>query len=196
MFKFFLAVVIAAATLFARANAQLTANTPSNVVQCEPILLTWMGGTAPYYLFLFPGSSPSTTIYSFGQQNGTSYTWLVNQPAGASVGIQVRDSTGLSAQSAAFTIASSSDSSCLSSSSSGSGTGITSTTTTTSVPRQSPTTSGTNKPPTTTTPITTPGTTPTPSPSTSSKASSASKLIANSVLVGAAILALSFPLLL
>ncbi|KAG6332447.1 hypothetical protein ID866_6639 [Astraeus odoratus] len=101
---------------------QLTINTPSNVVECEPTLLSWTGGTAPYYLALFihtrnsilPGATPNgAAIENLGQQNSTSVTWVCNIASGTSIGLTLRDSTGLTAQSAAFTVNSGSSTSCL-----------------------------------------------------------------------------------
>ena len=54
---------------------------------------------------LLPGGQPSATpLVDFGRQNGTSLTWTVNQPAGTSLGLTLRDSTGKVAQSAPFTV--------------------------------------------------------------------------------------------
>ncbi|KAH7915611.1 hypothetical protein BJ138DRAFT_1097709 [Hygrophoropsis aurantiaca] len=82
-----------------------TINTPANVVECQPTLLQWSGGTAPYYLSILPGSAPTAAaLEDLGQQNGTSVTWVANLPAGESIGLTLRDSTGATAQSAPFTI--------------------------------------------------------------------------------------------
>ncbi|PAV16072.1 hypothetical protein PNOK_0769200 [Pyrrhoderma noxium] len=106
-------------------NAQdLTINTPASPVQCLPLLLSWTGGTAPYFLIgfmyrlsiltdvsiLLPSASP---LVDLGEQQGTSVTWIVNIAAGQQVGLQIRDSTGLVQNSAPFTIQNSSDSSCV-----------------------------------------------------------------------------------
>jgi len=100
--------------LAAGVNAQFMINTPASAVQCQPLLLTWTGGQAPYFLSILPGGQPSATpIIDFGQQNSTSITWLVNIPSGTSVGLTLRDSTGALAQSAPFNILPSSDSGCL-----------------------------------------------------------------------------------
>ncbi|KAH7921038.1 hypothetical protein BV22DRAFT_1114618 [Leucogyrophana mollusca] len=84
---------------------QFTINTPANVVECQPTLLAWSGGTPPYYLSVLPGSSPTAAaLENLGELNGTSVTWTVNQPAGTSLGLTLRDSTGATAQSAPFTV--------------------------------------------------------------------------------------------
>ncbi|EPQ54378.1 hypothetical protein GLOTRDRAFT_130486 [Gloeophyllum trabeum ATCC 11539] len=93
-------------------------NTPSNVVVCEPILFTWTGGTPPYYLSILPGGQPSApALVNLGEQQGTSYTWTVTQPAGTSLGLTLRDSSGQTVQSAPFTVLSGTDTSCLNGSS-------------------------------------------------------------------------------
>ncbi|CAA7267011.1 unnamed protein product [Cyclocybe aegerita] len=84
-----LAAVLLAAT---SAVAQtLTVNTPLSVVVCQPLLITWTGGTPPYFLL----------------------SWNVNITAGTSLGLTLRDSTGAISQSAPFTVQSGSDTSCL-----------------------------------------------------------------------------------
>ncbi|KAG1886977.1 hypothetical protein F4604DRAFT_1225027 [Suillus subluteus] len=118
--------------------AQFTINTPANVVECQPTLLAWSGGTAPYYLvsntlvtwlsvidprrilfyFLlhrasYPGASPNgVALENLGEQNSTSVTWICNIASGTSLGLTLRDSTGLTAQSAPFTVNPGSSTSC------------------------------------------------------------------------------------
>jgi len=95
-------------------QASITINTPANVVVCQPILLTWSGGTAPYFLSILPGSQPSApALVDFGRQNGTSLTWKVNVAVGTSIGLTLRDSNGLVAQSAPFTVNNGTDTTCV-----------------------------------------------------------------------------------
>ncbi|KAF8135065.1 Endonuclease/exonuclease/phosphatase [Boletus edulis] len=83
------------------ALAQFMINTPANVVECEPLQLNWQGGTRD----ILPGATPNgIAIESFPQTNSTSYTWLVNIASGTSIGLTVRDNTGVAAQSAAVTV--------------------------------------------------------------------------------------------
>ncbi|KAG1805002.1 uncharacterized protein HD556DRAFT_1437159 [Suillus plorans] len=115
--------------------AQFTINTPANVVECQPTLLQWSGGTAPYFLVgdvlltwlsgidpqrilfcyllhrgnnfvsILPGATPNgAAVENLGQQNSTSVTWVCNVQSGTSLGLTLRDSTGLTAQSAPFTV--------------------------------------------------------------------------------------------
>ncbi|KAL7008102.1 hypothetical protein EMMF5_002284 [Cystobasidiomycetes sp. EMM_F5] len=95
------------ASLFAVASA-LTINTPSagasigsivdnsdSLIQCQPTLLSWGDGVAPYYLAIIPGGQPSAAaLENLPQQTGTSYTWLVDLASGQSVTVRVTDSTG------------------------------------------------------------------------------------------------------
>ncbi|KAI3605681.1 secreted protein [Moniliophthora roreri] len=144
--KFFATVSFAA--LVAAVQAQVTINTPyvvpfvvcecllipayrsANLVECQPTLLTWTGGQAPYFLvrentetrdlwgastsFSSHGENPSgPAIEQFPEQIGTSLTWVVDFPAGTSVGLLLRDSKGATSQSAAVTIQPGSSTDCL-----------------------------------------------------------------------------------
>ncbi|KAF5367478.1 hypothetical protein D9758_003708 [Tetrapyrgos nigripes] len=99
------AVVLAASGALAQ---DMTINTPvclSSLRGQEEVLPTFCvtpGGQ--------PGASP---IVDLGQQTGTSLTWVVNVAQGTSVGLEIRDSTGLTAQSAPVTIQNSSNSTCV-----------------------------------------------------------------------------------
>jgi len=94
--------------------AQFTINTPANVVECQPTLITWSGGVAPYFLSILPGGSPTAAaLEDLGQMNTTSVTWTCNIQAGVSLGLTLRDSSGAVAQSAPFTVNPGSSTSCL-----------------------------------------------------------------------------------
>ncbi|OBZ72200.1 hypothetical protein A0H81_07793 [Grifola frondosa] len=70
-------------------------NTLSSVVECEPVQFTWSGGASPYYLSLIPGGQPAApAIKQFPVQNGNSYTWNVDLPAGTTFTTSLKDSTG------------------------------------------------------------------------------------------------------
>ncbi|KIK82605.1 hypothetical protein PAXRUDRAFT_832173 [Paxillus rubicundulus Ve08.2h10] len=102
------------ALFVAGALAQFTINTPANVVECQPTLISWSGGAPPYYLSILPGGSPTAAaLEDLGQQNSTSVTWICNIQAGVSLGLTLRDSTGLTAQSAPFTVNPGSSIACL-----------------------------------------------------------------------------------
>ncbi|KAF4614221.1 hypothetical protein D9613_007753 [Agrocybe pediades] len=92
----------------------LTINTPTSVVQCQPQLLTWSDGTAPFYLTVIPGGQASAApLKSFDPQNGNSMTWIVDIAGGTSVTIALKDGTGAMAYTDQVNIQTSSDSSCL-----------------------------------------------------------------------------------
>ncbi|KAF9046950.1 hypothetical protein BDZ89DRAFT_942172 [Hymenopellis radicata] len=95
----------------------LTINTPSGVTECEPQLLEWSNGTAPYYIAILPGSTTDEDpLKSFDTTSATSLTWTVDIISGTSITLRAKDSTGTIAYSDAVTIQSGSDSSCVSSS--------------------------------------------------------------------------------
>ncbi|KZO91560.1 hypothetical protein CALVIDRAFT_541729 [Calocera viscosa TUFC12733] len=110
----FVATAFALLALLPAALAQITVATPPSVVTCEPVSLSWTGGTGPYFVSAIPGGQPgATALESFPEQTGNSFTWTVNLPAGTSITIQVRDSTGTIQYSSPITIQAGPDSSCV-----------------------------------------------------------------------------------
>ncbi|KAI3604426.1 secreted protein [Moniliophthora roreri] len=100
-----IAIPLAALSLLAGALAQVTLNTPSNPVVCQPLQLTWTGGQAPYFISVQDGNNPSgPALFQFPEQNGTALTWEVNYQAGTSIGFLLRDSNGATSQTAAVTV--------------------------------------------------------------------------------------------
>jgi len=96
-----IALLIAAST----ALAQFTINTPPAPVQCQPLLVSWMGGVPPYFLTIYPGGDPQgTPLETFPEISGTSATWFCNLQANTQIGFNLRDSTGTLVQSAAVLI--------------------------------------------------------------------------------------------
>ncbi|KAF8910669.1 hypothetical protein CPB84DRAFT_1743490 [Gymnopilus junonius] len=111
-----LAVALLSAAGVLAQSSTLTINTPIAPVVCEPLLINWSGGTPPYFLSIVPGNQPgAAALFDFGQQNGNSITWTVNVTAGTTLGLDLRDNTGTLAQSASFTIQSSTNTACLTS---------------------------------------------------------------------------------
>ncbi|KAJ4476234.1 hypothetical protein J3R30DRAFT_3704774 [Lentinula aciculospora] len=101
----------------------LTVNTPSSLTTCEPTLLSWSGGTAPYYLTILPGGETSASaLKTFDSTNATEYTWTVDIAADTEITIELKDSTGTIAYSDEADIAAGSDTSCVSTSVSASAT--------------------------------------------------------------------------
>ncbi|EGG01164.1 uncharacterized protein MELLADRAFT_92673 [Melampsora larici-populina 98AG31] len=80
-------------------------NTPTSVVQCLPVQLSWSGGQPPYFISLIPGGQTTAIpLEDLGQQTGTSFTWKVDLPAKTAVNLQIRDSVGVLNYSDQFTI--------------------------------------------------------------------------------------------
>ncbi|KIM62694.1 hypothetical protein SCLCIDRAFT_1214791 [Scleroderma citrinum Foug A] len=98
--------VLASVTLFvAGALAQFNFSTPIYVVQCEPTLLIWSGGTGPYFLSILPGANVlGAALENLGQYNGQSMTWTCDFPSGSYLALGVRDSIGEVALSGSFTV--------------------------------------------------------------------------------------------
>jgi len=95
-------------------------NTPMDVVECQPTLLTWTGGTSPYYLSILPAGQPNAaSLVDLGIQTGMSYTWVVNLTYGTAGFCELRDSTGKMAQSGPFQVGRGSDSNCINPTSAG-----------------------------------------------------------------------------
>ncbi|KAG8740756.1 hypothetical protein FRC12_015884 [Ceratobasidium sp. 428] len=107
---------IALAGYAAAQGGSMTINTPASVVQCQPVQLSWSGGTAPYFPSIIPGSQPgAAALKEFPSQQGTSLTWKCDLQQGTQITMQVRDSTGAVQYSSAVPIQNSSDSSCVNS---------------------------------------------------------------------------------
>ncbi|KAH6913116.1 hypothetical protein BKA70DRAFT_1218120 [Coprinopsis sp. MPI-PUGE-AT-0042] len=110
-----LAVVVALAAAVV-AQDELVVQTPQNAVVCRPVLLNFAGGEPPYYLSIRPGGQPTgaTPLVDFGElASDDPVRWIVNLPAGSSAGLDIRDSTGRTAQSADFPIITGPDTSCV-----------------------------------------------------------------------------------
>ncbi|KNZ51711.1 hypothetical protein VP01_3850g1 [Puccinia sorghi] len=101
-----LQILVTLAAIVALVVAQdLTVNTPTSVQECLPVALSWTGGVPPVYVSLIPGGQPGgAMIKDFGAQNGNLLTWNVDQPAGTSLTVQIRDSTGKLNYSDKFTV--------------------------------------------------------------------------------------------
>ncbi|CAE6370426.1 hypothetical protein RSOLAG1IB_01551 [Rhizoctonia solani AG-1 IB] len=98
----------------AAAAQSMTVATPPSVVQCQPVALSWSGGTAPYFPSIIPGQQAgAAAIKEFPSQTGTSLTWTVDLIANTYITVQIRDSTGAIQYSSAVTIQNSADSSCV-----------------------------------------------------------------------------------
>ncbi|KAF8227279.1 hypothetical protein L208DRAFT_1405662 [Tricholoma matsutake] len=134
----------------------LTIDTPTNVVQCQPVQIAWRDGQPPFYLSILPGGQPSApALKSFPPTDQTALTWFVDLQSGVAVTMSIRDSTGNQAFTSIVTINPGSVTSCVNSN----------VTISESAGTSAPTTAGNTSPPTS-------GTT----TSTSSSGSSTTKL--------------------
>ncbi|GMK55789.1 hypothetical protein CspeluHIS016_0208450 [Cutaneotrichosporon spelunceum] len=109
---------ILAATVLALGVAAQTEgpkiNTPTSLVQCQPIKITWTGGKPPYWVSALPGGQPGgAPIKDWGQQDGNGLTWTVDLQAGTSISLQVKDSNGDVNYAQAVDVRAGSDTKCL-----------------------------------------------------------------------------------
>ncbi|KLT41850.1 hypothetical protein CC85DRAFT_246909 [Cutaneotrichosporon oleaginosum] len=109
---------VLAATIFALGvaaqGAEPQINTPTSLVQCQPIKITWTGGKPPYWVSALPGGEPGgVPLKDWGQQTGTELTWTVDLPAGTSISMQVKDSNGAINYAQAVSVRAGSDTKCL-----------------------------------------------------------------------------------
>ncbi|KAG7089584.1 hypothetical protein E1B28_011251 [Marasmius oreades] len=92
----------------------VTMNTPTNLVTCQPVQLTWMGGTAPYFVSIQDGNNPSgAALQQFPPQNGTAVTWTVNIPPNTRLVLLLRDSNGQTSLTAPITVQPGSSTDCV-----------------------------------------------------------------------------------
>jgi len=122
--------LLAAVGVSAQGAADPSINTPTGVVQCLPVQITFSGTAPPFFVTIQPGGNANAAaIVDLGSTSSNSITWIANQPAGTSLTLVIRDSQGRTNPSAPFTVLPGSDSSCLGStgSSSTAATGPTST---------------------------------------------------------------------
>lgn len=104
----------AAAASAALAAAQLRIETPTNLVVCQPALLSWGGGTPPYFPAVIPGGQPSAaSLKDFPETSGTSLTWNVDLAAGTEVSLRLTDSTGAVNYAERVTIRAGTNTNCL-----------------------------------------------------------------------------------
>ncbi|TFK36236.1 hypothetical protein BDQ12DRAFT_667937 [Crucibulum laeve] len=79
----------------------LTINTPMLIMNFERERLS----RGHHFTFSIPGNQPSAApLANLGQKQNTFTTWIVNQPAGTSIELIIRDNVGHIAQSASFTV--------------------------------------------------------------------------------------------
>ncbi|KIR36130.1 hypothetical protein I352_01076 [Cryptococcus deuterogattii MMRL2647] len=113
-FKTLFATIALLATAWAE---DLTVNSPASVVVCQPVALSWSGGTAPYIVAVIPGGQPSAAALETISDNesGNQVTWKVDIDAGTSITFKITDASGSIQYSSPVTIQDG-DSSCVNSS--------------------------------------------------------------------------------
>ncbi|KAF8625560.1 hypothetical protein AX15_005324 [Amanita polypyramis BW_CC] len=115
--------------------ASLTINTPASITQCrvccsliqlvdinpppaEPTLVTWTGGTAPYFVSVLPGGETTAApLKSLGSSNAMSVTWVANVTPNQYITFALKDSTGETAFTDQVLVQANNDVSCMSGSS-------------------------------------------------------------------------------
>lgn len=98
-------------------HCNLTVDTRTDVIECEPLLIFWSGGTGSTFLSsnYVEDAIAHTGVESrdFGQQTSP-FSWnAVDIPAGSSLTIIFSDETGAQAQAGPLMVESGSDNSCL-----------------------------------------------------------------------------------
>ncbi|OSC96905.1 hypothetical protein PYCCODRAFT_1472229 [Trametes coccinea BRFM310] len=88
-------------------------SSPRPPVQCQSFVFTWRGGTPPFTVSVLSGDTTETPLEQHGGISSGSFQWLADVPAGASVRLEVQDSSGASVDTGPLTIQAGSDSSCL-----------------------------------------------------------------------------------
>ncbi|KAL7414627.1 hypothetical protein BDY24DRAFT_385878 [Mrakia frigida] len=80
---------------FVEAQNTIVVNTPAAVVFCQPTLLSWSGGTPPYFVNINAGGSVSVVLLNLlVETTATSYTWTTDLAPGTSFTLAVKDSDG------------------------------------------------------------------------------------------------------
>ncbi|GAA5985484.1 hypothetical protein JCM5350_004014 [Sporobolomyces pararoseus] len=97
-------------------------NTPTTgLFTCEPYLISFSGGQAPYTIRANQGGSVSQVLETIATDvTATSYTWNVNLPAGQAVTLALTDATGATVYADQVTVQAGSSTSCVGQSASGS----------------------------------------------------------------------------
>ncbi|KAL7284842.1 hypothetical protein ACG7TL_002155 [Trametes sanguinea] len=82
---------------------QLVINTPNDVAQCVPTLVTWSGAPGPFFLLVLEDGQP---IQEFGGLPADEYSfeWGTNVRAGTQVTLQLNNAAGVFAETSPFVI--------------------------------------------------------------------------------------------
>lgn len=105
------ALLSAVSAVLAQSGAVI--QSPASLVQCQPVLLNWNGGSAPYYISVIPGGQASAAaLKTFSTQTGNSLTWVVDLPV-QEITLKIVDASGAINYSSPIPIQAGSDTSCV-----------------------------------------------------------------------------------
>ncbi|ORY74537.1 hypothetical protein BCR35DRAFT_254921, partial [Leucosporidium creatinivorum] len=88
-------------------------DSPTVLVQCSPVRLTFSGGAPPYVIDVIPGGDAGAVALESINAVSSPLTWTVDLAAGTNVTLRLRDSTGAIAFSSPVVVQTSSDASCI-----------------------------------------------------------------------------------
>ncbi|KAJ7267608.1 hypothetical protein B0H12DRAFT_117097 [Mycena haematopus] len=92
--------IVAVFALLIRLSFSITVTTPVGTIACDPVELSWQGGTGPWFQSILSSTPPNPAIEVLGSSTGPPYTWVVDSDIPA-----VEDNVGDVGQSSPFTIA-------------------------------------------------------------------------------------------
>jgi hypothetical protein len=117
MFSHFASLAVVAFAVNAVFGQDLVVNTPLNAVVCRPLQITFSGGQSPWWLSAHPEGQPAAAaVVDFNGGNpidSPPVIWTPNLAVGTGLFLRLRDSSGLNAESGAFTILNGSDTTCV-----------------------------------------------------------------------------------
>ncbi|ORY29808.1 hypothetical protein BCR39DRAFT_531119 [Naematelia encephala] len=108
---------LSALALAASALAQTTFSiaTPAALIQCQPVQLSWTGGSSPFILDVIPGGQVGGSLIEeiSSSISASPYTWTVNLAAQLNITLRLTDSTGTITYSSPLVIQAGGSTSCL-----------------------------------------------------------------------------------
>jgi len=96
------------------ADKEVSINTPTAVVQCKRVTITWQGGKGPYNVSVVPGDDPcDQALVEFPTTNDTWYHWQApGLNPGTKIVFAIEDATSDEAWSAEVTVQKGTTSTC------------------------------------------------------------------------------------
>ncbi|KAG8914305.1 hypothetical protein FRC01_004131, partial [Tulasnella sp. 417] len=107
LYSLFVAAVAAVSALAQDppAVADPSINTPTGVIECLPVQLTFSGSSPPFIITIVPGGEPGAApLTTVGTTSETTLTWVANLPPNVNYTCVIRDSLGRTNPSAPFMI--------------------------------------------------------------------------------------------